>query len=76
LVKVEAKLVLDTIKVSWNNGCMTQHETNVILDEDQYEWVRAEAFNRKFSMSAIMRMALTEYKKLVEAHPLKIVKNN
>jgi len=54
---------------------MTQQTMNVIFEKDQYEWVRAEAFNRKFSMSAIIRMALTEYKKMVEANPLKIVKN-
>ncbi len=40
---------------------MAQKEMNVIFDNDQYEWVRATAFNRRLSMSAIIRLALTRF---------------
>ena len=46
---------------------MSQQRMDILVEEDQYEWVRATAFNRHFTMSAIIRLALTDYIKKVEA---------
>jgi hypothetical protein len=46
---------------SWYHGIMAQ-ATTIMFDRDLYEWLRAEAFRQRTSMSRIVAFALLAYK--------------